>query len=69
MDALSLLSQTQVAGMLGVAARTMERWRYEGRGPRFVRVGGRRLYRRADVDDFIQRGLATSTRDVHREAR
>jgi predicted DNA-binding transcriptional regulator AlpA len=44
------LSDRQLAEMLGVTTRTTLRWRRDGGGPRYVRVGERRiLYARADV--------------------
>jgi predicted site-specific integrase-resolvase len=34
----------EAAGMLGVAARTLEEWRRQGRGPRWIRAGRIVLY-------------------------
>jgi DNA-binding transcriptional MerR regulator len=37
----------------GVSPRTIERWRRLNTGPAYVRVGGRVLYREADVEDWL----------------
>lgn len=48
------LTDAQLCELLHVDARTTLRWRTDGDGPSFVRVGPRRLlYRRADVDAWI----------------
>lgn len=49
-----LLTEQQVADLLGVTRRALQAWRYRGRGPRFLRVGARLVrYRRADVEAFL----------------
>lgn len=48
------LTDTQLCALLHVDARTTLRWRADGGGPPFVRVGPRRvLYRRADVEAWL----------------
>jgi excisionase family DNA binding protein len=48
------LTDPQVAEWLHVDSRTTLRWRTDGGGPPFVRVGARRiLYRRADVEAWL----------------
>jgi excisionase family DNA binding protein len=57
-----LLTAAETARFLRCSVRTLERERAEGRGCRYVRIGGRIRYRRADVDAFITahvRGHAT----------
>ncbi|MBL8273004.1 MAG: helix-turn-helix domain-containing protein [Xanthomonadales bacterium] len=41
------------ATYLGVAAGTLQNWRAAGRGPAFVTIGRRVMYRTADLDAFI----------------
>ncbi|HEY8566538.1 MAG TPA: helix-turn-helix domain-containing protein [Beijerinckiaceae bacterium] len=43
----------QVAGLLQVSPRTLERWRYEGTGPAYVKAGRRVLYCRTALEDWI----------------
>ena len=49
--AVEFLTDQQLANLLGVTTRTTLRWRRDGGGPPYVRVGLRYVrYRRADVD-------------------
>ncbi|RWD79761.1 MAG: DNA-binding protein [Mesorhizobium sp.] len=53
MGGASLLTPPEAAETLRVSARTLERWRMTGDGPKFVRIGPRRLaYRVSDVLAF-----------------
>ena len=49
-----LLTQQQLAEELQVTVRTLERWRREGTGPPWVRVGRSPRYRRQDVDRWLE---------------
>ena len=49
-----LLSSADVAGLLGVSERTLEFWRYAGKGPAYVKVGKRVRYRLADVEAYLE---------------
>ena len=64
-EALADLSDQDTAALfLGrMSARTLERWRLEGRGPKFVKLGKRVFYRREDLEAFVVSGLRHSTRD------
>lgn len=50
------LSRRDAAKYLGLAEKTLAMWTFEGRGPRSVRVGGRRFYFKDDLDSFIDGG-------------
>jgi len=41
------------AEYLGISEQTLARMRSEGRGPRYVKLGGRIFYRAPDLDAFI----------------
>ena len=44
----------EAALVLSVSWSLLKKWRAEGAGPRFVRLGGRAIgYRRADLSDWI----------------
>ena len=49
-----LLSSADVAELLDVSTRTLEFWRYVGKGPAYVRVGRRVRYRPADVEAYLE---------------
>lgn len=42
---------------------TLERWRWTGEGPRFVKLGGRVVYRLEDVEAFERAQMRASTAD------
>ncbi|MBI1209266.1 MAG: helix-turn-helix domain-containing protein [Azospirillum sp.] len=46
------LNQTQLAARWGISPRTLERWRCQGQGPRYLKLGGRVIYRVEDVEAF-----------------
>ena len=50
-----LLTQQQLADELEVSLRTLERWRQQGTGPAFIRVGRSPRYRRSDIDAWLER--------------
>jgi excisionase family DNA binding protein len=51
-----LLTTQQAAALLQLSPRTLRRWRVEGKGPPFIRLGSRRVrYRREAVMDWAQR--------------
>jgi predicted DNA-binding transcriptional regulator AlpA len=49
-----LLDQKEVAEILCVSPRTLERWRWKDLGPRYVKVGSLVRYRECDVQDYIE---------------
>lgn len=64
-ELVPLVDQERAAALLGgLSVRTLERWRLEGCGPRFVRVGRRVMYEPRALATFIERRSRTSTREV-----
>ncbi len=61
MPANTLTTQNQLADLLSVSPRTLERWRVEGIGPQFTRAGRRILYRMTDVDCWLEQNVRGST--------
>jgi hypothetical protein len=53
------LNQVQLGRRWCMSHRTLERWRWEGKGPRYLKVGGRVLYRLTDIEAFERNGLST----------
>ncbi|GIX11795.1 AlpA family transcriptional regulator [Elioraea sp.] len=43
---------TQIAQRWRISPRTLERWRWLGQGPRYLKIGGRVVYRLEDVEAF-----------------
>lgn len=46
------LSQIELAARWNLSHRTLERWRWTGEGPQFIKLGGRVVYRLEDVETF-----------------
>ena len=46
------LNQVRLADRWQISPRTLERWRWTGEGPAFVKIGGRVVYRIADVEAY-----------------
>lgn len=54
------VTSAQAAAMLGVQQRTLEIWRKEGRGPRYLRLAGKRsrvLYKVSDLEAWLDSHL------------
>jgi predicted site-specific integrase-resolvase len=60
------LNQARLADRWQISPRTLERWRWKGEGPAFVKIGGRVVYRLDDILAFETArrcdSTATSTR-------
>ena len=52
--ASDILSQDETAQLLRLSAKTLANWRARARGPRYVKMGGVILYRRADLDAYLE---------------
>jgi hypothetical protein len=55
------INQIQLAVRWGISHRTLERWRWTGEGPKFVKLGGRVVYRLSDIEEYEQTMLRTCT--------
>ena len=64
--AIRHLSQIELAARWNISPRTLERWRWTGEGPHFVKLGGRVVYRLEDVETFETDQIRTSTSDATR---
>ena len=53
----------------GVAAKTLENWRSLGRGPRYVKLGHRVVYRDTELAAFVDRNVRQSTAERPKPAR
>lgn len=51
----------QLADLLQLDERTVRRWRIDGGGPLFVRVGGSVRYRKSDVEAWIKDNTQETT--------
>lgn len=56
----ALIDTDAAAAWLGMASTTLRRWRSEGRGPRWVKVGRLAKYRVADLADWADAHVVES---------
>lgn len=59
-----LYSPARTAEILCVAAATLRKWRWEGKGPRYVKIGRKVAYREIDITVFIETKVRQSTSEV-----
>ncbi len=55
------LNQIELARRWNISARTLERWRWLGEGPVFLKLGGRVSYRLEDVEHYEATHLHANT--------
>ena len=55
------LHQVELARRWKLSPRTLERWRWLGQGPQYVKVGGRVVYRLEDIEAHEADNVRTST--------
>ena len=46
------LNQIELSDRWGISHRTLERWRWLGEGPAYLKIGGRVLYRLEDIEAY-----------------
>ena len=44
------LDENRLAERWSMSARTLQRWRQDGKGPPFLKLGGRVMYRLCDIE-------------------
>lgn len=58
-----LIAPQKLADLLCLSEATLRKWRWEGKGPRFVKVGRKVAYRSNDIQSFIEQQIRNSTSD------
>lgn len=61
MTTLELLNELTVSKTLGLTRRALQNMRWRGGGPRYVKLGRRVLYDRADLEAWIQQNKRGDT--------
>ncbi|MEE8263122.1 MAG: helix-turn-helix domain-containing protein [Gammaproteobacteria bacterium] len=56
-----VLKEDDAAAILNIEVATLRRWRWAGKGPRFIKVGHAVRYDQADLEAFIRVGRRRST--------
>ena len=60
----TLLTAEQVAAKIQISHKTLRKWRWEGKGPRYIKIGRKVAYRPADIEAYVQANVRTSTSDI-----
>ncbi len=58
----ALLPDTKAAQRLPCSVHTLRWWRRQGRGPTFLKIGGRVFYRPEDIDAWLTSCLRAGER-------
>ena len=64
------LNQIQLADRWNISHRSLERWRWIGEGPAYLKIGGRVVYRLEDIEAYEAEhlcgdALATPTSEAY----
>ena len=62
------LSQIELAARWNLSPRTLERWRFTGEGPQYVKLGGRVVYRLEDIEGYEAEQIRQATPGFSRKA-
>ena len=62
------LKTEEAAEFLRVKPTTLEQWRWNGKGPRYCKLGRSVIYRRADLEAFMDGRAYTSTTEAQSAA-
>ena len=62
--AIKHLRQTNLATRWNLSPRTLERWRWLGEGPPFIKIGGRVVYRQEDIEAYEAGRRKASTAEM-----
>ena len=54
MTGKQILNHQEAAACLGIAKQTLYNWRHDRKGPNYVLLGSKPMYRQEDLDAYIQ---------------
>ena len=55
------LNQTQLAQRWDLSPRTLEQWRWQGKGPRYLKIGSRVIYPLPEIEAYEAANLHINT--------
>lgn len=55
------LTEQQLSNYWGISKNTLRKWRSNGDGPIYIKIGARIIYRLEDIEDFEIKRLYSST--------
>lgn len=60
----SVFTTPEAAIYLKIKTATLEQWRWNGNGPRFIKLSRSVRYRRSDLDDFMNSRVFENTTEA-----
>lgn len=55
------LTPEELCERWSVKAKTLSQWRWSGKGPKFLKAGGRVMYRVCDIEKYEEEQVFTNT--------
>lgn len=65
----NLITPQELSSRWTIGTKTLSQWRWSGKGPQFLKLGKRIMYRMQDVENFEKESLFKSTVQYGREER
>lgn len=62
-DRTTTVTPEEAAQRIGIKVGTIQNWRWSGRGPKFIKCGGRVRYRLSDLAEWLDAQTRSSTSD------
>lgn len=69
MDDKRPLKTNEAAEILDLKPATLEIWRSQGKGPRFLKIGRAVRYRLSDLEEYLDNAVKNSTSEYGRQKR
>lgn len=60
----TLYTPIQTAELLCVSEMTLRKWRWEGKGPRFIKIGRKVVYQEDHLSEYVNSMVRSSTSDM-----
>ena len=60
----TLFTPVEAAKMLCLSELTLRKWRWEGKGPRFIKLGRKVAYKQEDIYEWVDSQSRVSTSDT-----
>tara|TARA_B100001248_G_C27166969_1_gene356180 strand:+ start:336 stop:545 length:210 start_codon:yes stop_codon:yes gene_type:complete len=57
-------TSNELSTLWGISSHTLRKWRWEGRGPKFTKIGRRVMYRKSDIETYANEHSFRSTTEV-----
>lgn len=64
MSHTKLLNETQASEVTGFAVKTLRKRRWQGKAPRFLKVGSKVFYDPEELQNFLESCVRNSTSDL-----